>query len=97
MIRTKTILRWKKENYSFYLGKALWKTTHRKELSPRSRKLKNGKTAWSNYDIVSTKSRKYNLYRTDTDENLGFVTLDDVELMRKSGIKVYAEKDGFLC
>jgi len=106
MLYTRDQLReWKKSKTVFYLGKARWKTTHTENWKGKVKAMKQnkvGKTRWSHKDKVSENSgiitsKKYSLYYDATDKKAGTVTLEEVQVLTKSGIKVLAEKDGFAC
>ena len=106
MLITKThLIEWKKAKVVFYLGKPIWKKTFSENWKgkvPALKKNKTGKTRWNSRDKTDTSgsfitSKKYAIYDADTGRKEGIVTLEDVKVLTKAGIKVLAEKDGFAC
>ena len=96
MITQDTIKMWKQSKESFYLGRWQWLNLVSNTWKNKSK----AKTKSKNFQQVDTnkKVKKWKLYKTSDDsKSVAMVTLSDVEKMKKAGIKVYAEKDGFLC
>jgi len=101
MIKQDMILRWKKAGQEFYLGKPEYKTILPEGFKKRAPKVKNNHRTYRNSNSATSEqishTKKYILYSADTDRNVTSITLEEVTALRKYGIKVYAEKDGFLC
>jgi len=102
MITQTQITNYKKMRTKFYLGKAIWHKQFSKNFKIKAPQIgKTTKTRWkstgnSKSDEFSL-SRTYKLYRSDTNEYVVTIKKSDLELLKRYGITVLAEKNGFVC
>ena len=102
MLKQDDINKLRKSNITYYLGKVVWKKQYGDKLAKKikSSKKASTKTRWKASTRRSkadqfTLIKKYPLHREDTNYKVMTITLDEISILKKSGIKILSEINGF--